>query len=148
MPATASAMIFSAWQDNFEIALRFKGAWERVQKTRPAGAGVEFRFRKEERKEARGANEGSWALLGVEWTRTAALSMMLEQHLISCFGKKLPPLCFRFHERFECTLRCFAHRNSLIKHLRNLVRAIGSSLLHDGIGLWVSTQESVYSRTK
>ena len=93
MPATARAMIFDARLRQFLIDFGFDAALDRIEKTRPAGAAVEFCSGIEQFKPASGANEFSGAILIQQRTGKRAFGTLLAQHVELFLGQHaFPPL--------------------------------------------------------
>ena len=72
-----------------------------LPKTRPTGAGLVFGFGIEQRKLARGAYKGPFALLVEEGTGERAFGACLAENMKLFGGKPRPPLCDGFLHGFD-----------------------------------------------
>src|SRR6266404_9818354 len=82
MTAAAAAVDFAPQHPKGAVFGLADGVVERLIKTRPAGAALEFRLRGEQRQVAAGAGEDALAMLLEQWARTRALGALLTQDLV------------------------------------------------------------------
>src|SRR4030081_353828 len=82
MAAAAAAVNFSPQHPKGAVLGLADGIVERLIKTRPAGAALEFRLRGEQRQVAAGAGEDALAMLLEQRARTRALGALLAQDFI------------------------------------------------------------------
>src|SRR5437899_7848133 len=82
MAAAAAAVDFGTQHPKGAVFGLADGVVERLIKTRPAGAALEFRLRGEQRQVAAGAGEDALAMLLEQRARTRALGALLAQDVI------------------------------------------------------------------
>src|SRR5260370_12189854 len=82
MAAAAAAVNFGPQHPKSTVFGLADGVLERLIKTRPAGAALEFRFRGEQRQIAAGAGEDALAMLLEQRARTGALGPFLAQDFV------------------------------------------------------------------
>src|SRR5947207_164443 len=82
MAAATAAVNFGAQHSEGAVFGLADGVFERLVKTRPAGAAFEFRLRGEQRQVAAGAGEDALAMLLEQRARTRTLGAVLTQDLI------------------------------------------------------------------
>src|SRR6185369_1682396 len=97
--AAARAVIFQPRVDQEEVLLLLERARDGGEEARPAGAGVEFHLRGEQRQPAARAGEHARALLLVEGARAGALGAFFAQHLERLGRQALAPFVLRQLER-------------------------------------------------
>src|SRR6266404_5112617 len=82
MTAAAAAVNFSPQHPKGAVFGLADGIVERLIKTRPAGAALEFRLRGEQRQVAAGAGEGALAVFLEQRARSRPLGALLAQDLV------------------------------------------------------------------
>src|SRR3984893_16371218 len=92
MAAAAAAVDFGPQHPKGAVFGLADGVVERLIKTRPAGAALEFRLRGEQRQVAAGAGEDALAMLLEQRARPRALGALLAQDLILLRGELCAPL--------------------------------------------------------
>src|SRR5467141_3930137 len=92
MAAAAAAVNFGPQHPKGAVFGLADGIVERLIKTRPAGAALEFRLRGEQRQVAAGAGEDALAMLFQQRARPRTLGALLAQDLILLRGELRAPL--------------------------------------------------------
>jgi len=92
MSAAIGAVHFGSGIAQLEIRRGADRAGQRLPETRPARAGIEFRFRTVERVVATSAGEGPRPVLVVQWGRIGALGRRIAQDVELAPGQLLAPL--------------------------------------------------------
>src|SRR5712671_2653487 len=93
MAAAAAAVDFGPQHSKGAVFGLADGIIERLIKTRPAGAALEFRLRGEQRQVAAGAGEDALAMLLEQRARTRALGALLAQDFILLRRQLRAPFC-------------------------------------------------------
>src|ERR1700738_1757035 len=92
MAAAAAAMHLGPRHAMASILGVLDGALERIVKTRPAGAAVEFLFRREEALSASRADKDAWPLFMIEGAASRCLRIMRAHDSILFRREKAAPL--------------------------------------------------------
>ena len=87
----AAAVVLRARNDQFEIYFRSDPTFERLKKTRPAGAAVELRLRGEQRLIAASTVIIPGSLLVIQRTGERALRPFIAKHVVRLGSKPLSP---------------------------------------------------------
>ena len=95
MAATAAAVVFRTWNDQFEIYFRVDGARQGLPEAGPAGATVVLGLRGEQGQITTGAMKDTCPLFIVELTGEGGLSAFPAKHRVRLRRETLSPFSVR-----------------------------------------------------